>query len=238
MPDPIIGVTKPERGDNLAFLAIVTAVNMAGGHALRLTTGTSWRAAKLDGLVIGGGSDVFPPHYDQDAIEGAHYDEGRDEMEMYWARKARDTDLPTLAICRGAQVMNVAAGGSLHQSLHKIYESIDYPTTRFGQMIYRKTIKIAPDSLLNRITKKEKTRVNSIHKQAIATVGEGLNVTAYETNGVVQAIEDPTRHYYMGVQFHPEFLLHQAKFRNIFSHLVDAAEKYKNPAKQNQSTDA
>lgn len=229
MSSPIIGITKPESGDNLAFLAIVAGINMAGGHSQRLTTGTSWRDAKLDGLVIGGGSDVFPPHYDQDAIEGARYDEGRDEMEMYWARKARDSNLPTLAICRGAQVMNVAAGGSLHQSLHKIYDDIDYPTTRFGQMIYRKTIKIAPESLLSRITQKTKARVNSIHKQAIAVVGEGLNVTAFETNGVVQAIEDPSRDYYMGVQFHPEFLLHQQKFRNIFEELVNAAKAEKTP---------
>ena len=228
MPKPCIGITKPERGDNLAFLAIVAAVRMAGGRPMQLTTGMSWREANIDGLIIGGGSDVFPPHYDQEAIEGAQYDKGRDEMEMYWARKTRDHDLPTLAICRGAQVMNVANGGSLHQSLDKIYDDVDYPSTPIGQVFYRKTIKIEPKSLLHRITRRVKTRVNSIHKQAIARVGDGLQVTAYETNGVVQAIEDSERRFYLGVQFHPEFLTHQSKFRRIFTKFVEAAKSHKN----------
>ncbi len=224
MGRPLIGVTKPADGDNLAFLAIVAAVRLAGGRVKKLTTGMSWRDAKIDGLVIGGGSDVFPPHYDQSAIEGADYDESRDEMEMYWARKTRDRDVPTLAICRGAQVMNVASGGSLHQSLEGFYDDVDYPSTVRGQIFYRKTINIVPQSLLARITQHTLTRVNSIHKQAIARVGDGLHVTASERNGVVQAIEDPEKAYYLGVQFHPEFLIHRKQFRAIFRALVEAAK--------------
>lgn len=223
MKFPNIGITKPERGNNFAYVAIVAAIMACGGRPVRLTTGTSWRDAKLDGLVIGGGSDVFPPHYDQEAIEGARYDQGRDEMEMYWARKTRDNDIPTLAICRGAQVMNVANGGSLHQSLDKIYDDVDYPSTIPGQIFYRKTVKIEDGSLLARITGRSSARVNSIHKQAIARVGDGLKVTAYEKNGVVQAIEDDSRRFYLGVQFHPEFLTYQRHFKAIFKHLVKTA---------------
>ncbi len=87
---PIVGITKPEDDDNLAYAAIALAVRMAGGTPERLTSGMSWREAAVDALIIGGGSDIFPPHYDQEAIEGAHYDHGRDEMEMFWARTARD----------------------------------------------------------------------------------------------------------------------------------------------------
>lgn len=223
MPRPRIGITKPESGNNFAYMAIVTAVIACGGHPVKLTTGMSWRETEVDGLIIGGGADVFPPHYDQEAVEGASYDRCRDEMEMYWARKTRDNDLPTLAICRGAQVMNVASGGTLHQSLDKIYADVDYPSTIPGQVFYRKTIKIEETSLLSNILGRSSARVNSIHKQAISRVGAGLKVTAYEKNGVVQAIEDPARRFYLGVQFHPEFLTYHRHFKAIFKRLVETA---------------
>ncbi|MEM6650571.1 MAG: gamma-glutamyl-gamma-aminobutyrate hydrolase family protein [Pseudomonadota bacterium] len=218
---PVIGITKPEKGDNLAYFAISSAVRLVGGQPLEMTTSMSWRETYIQGLIIGGGSDVFPPHYHQDAVEGAQYDQGRDEMEMYWARKARDTNLPTLAICRGAQVMNVASGGSLHQKLDEIYEDVDYPSTIYGQIFYRKEINIDPQSLLSEIVSSDTAHVNSIHKQAIAETGENLTVTARERNGVIQAIEDKSRPYYLGVQFHPEFLIHRTQFRNIFKKLVE-----------------
>lgn len=223
---PTIGISRPSEGDLAAFAALAAAVKIAGGKPFALSTGMSWRDADLDGLLIGGGDDVFPPHYGQEAIEGAHYDQDRDEMEMYWARKARDTQIPTLAICRGAQVMNVASGGTLHQSLGAIYDDVDYPSTFLGQVFYRKTILINHGSILRRLLMRGTTRVNSIHKQAIADPGEGLVVTARERNGVVQAIEDLDRPFYLGVQFHPEFLIHQRQFRKIFAGLVEHAKKY------------
>ncbi|MEH6696161.1 MAG: gamma-glutamyl-gamma-aminobutyrate hydrolase family protein [Hyphomonas sp.] len=222
---PIVGITKPEDDDNLAYAAIALAVRMAGGTPERLTSGMSWREAAVDALIIGGGSDIFPPHYDQEAIEGAHYDHGRDEMEMFWARTARDSNLPTLAICRGAQVMNVASGGTLHQALEGVYDDVDYPSTLPGHILYRKTIDTEDGSLIRDILGRATTRVNSIHKQAIAKPGKNLVVTARERNGVVQAIEDPRKAFYLGVQFHPEFLTYRGQFRRIFERLVAAARE-------------
>lgn len=220
---PVIGITKPEKEDYLAYLAIKLAVIRAGGRTKAISTGMSWRDTEVHGLIIGGGSDVFPSFYEQEAIEGARYDETRDEMEMYWARKARDNDIPTLAICRGAQIMNVAGGGTLHQDMDLVYEGLDYPSSSFEQVFYRKSIRLEADSLIRKIIGKAKTDVNSIHKQAIALVGADLVVTAREENGVVQAIEDPKRRFYLGVQFHPEFLTHRRKFRRIFQALVKEA---------------
>jgi putative glutamine amidotransferase len=223
---PCIGITKPERGDNFAYWAIKLAVTLCGGHPMKITTGMSWQDTDVQGLIIGGGADVFPAHYDQDAIEGAHYDQSRDEMEMYWARKARDRSIPTLAICRGAQVMNVASGGTLHQTLHKIYENVNYPDTVWGQAFFRKKVTLSEGSLIRRLIKTRETWVNSIHKQAIAEVGDDLTVTARESNGVVQAIEDPSKPFYIGVQFHPEFLTHRRRFRRLFERLVKEASIY------------
>ena len=176
----------------MAYLAICFAVRRAGGLPLKLTTGMSWRDTELSALIIGGGSDVFPEHYNQAAVEGATYDQNRDEMEMYWARKARDGNIPTLGICRGAQVMNVAHGGSLHQELSKVYDDVDYPSTLIGHAFYRKKVTIKPDSLLGSITRHRSLRVNSIHKQAIDEVGKDFVISAVENNGVIQAIEDET----------------------------------------------
>tara|TARA_R110001606_G_scaffold14834_1_gene61919 strand:+ start:1589 stop:2299 length:711 start_codon:yes stop_codon:yes gene_type:complete len=232
---PIVGITKPQDGDNLAYAAIALAVRLAGGEPERLTTGMSWREAPIDALIIGGGSDVFPPHYNQEAIEDAHYDRGRDEMEMYWARTARNTDLPTLAICRGAQVMNVAGGGTLYQELEGVFEDIDYPSTLPGHVLYRKTIEMTEGSLIRDILGKASVKVNSIHKQAIAKIGKNLVITAREQNGVVQAIEDPSKTFYLGVQFHPEFLTYRRKFRRIFDRLVAAAHEARATSAQSQS---
>lgn len=220
---PLIGITKPERGDNLAYLCIKAAIYLAGGRSLRLTTGTSWRDAEIDGLIIGGGADVFPEHYGQMAIETAHYDHGRDEMEMYWARQARDRDLPTLAICRGAQLMNVASGGSLHHNLEDVYGPLDHPTRTVGKLFFRKVIDIKPESRLAKIFGATRLKVNSFHERSIADVGYGLKITAQEMNGIVQGIEDPDRKFYMGVQFHPEFLIYREKFLGIFKAVVEAA---------------
>lgn len=222
---PSIGITKPERGDNLAFAAIAFAVWLAGGNPFRLTPGMNWKSAQADGLVLGGGSDVFPPFYNKKAIDGARYDKSRGEMEMYWAKKARDKDIPTLAICRGAQVMNVAGGGTLHQELTSVYENADYPSSFWGRIFYRKQIMVDEQSLLVKLLGQRLTRVNSIHSQAVATPGEYLEVTARETNGVVQAIEDRRRPFYLGVQFHPEFLIYRRDMRALFKGLVSAAKK-------------
>ena len=226
MGRPRIGITKPHDGGRASYVAMWAAVALAGGQGVALSSGMNWRDADISGLVIGGGTDVFPEHYGENAIENARYDQGRDEMEMYWARRARNSSLPTLAICRGAQIMNVAAGGGLHQFLKNVYDDIDYPSTLIGQAFYRKLIMIEESSTLANIMKRHTARVNSIHKQAIAEVGEGLIVSAREANGVVQAVEDTSRDFYIGVQFHPEFLIYRREIRRIFEGLVEASRNY------------
>lgn len=229
---PCIGVTKPEDGDHAAFAAMKLAVRIAGGRVLKLTSAMSWREQPVDGLLLGGGSDVFPEHYDQQAVEGATYDLGRDEMEMYWARKARDERIPVLGICRGAQLLNVANGGSLHQDVAEAFEDTDYPSSLLGHVFYRKSIEIRRASLLRDILETDEIRVNSIHKQAIHRPGDGLLVSARESNGLIQAIEDPERDFYLGIQFHPEFLIHRSVFRRIFERLVLNARRFRNRGHQ------
>ncbi|MBA4800308.1 MULTISPECIES: gamma-glutamyl-gamma-aminobutyrate hydrolase family protein [Euryhalocaulis] len=219
---PLIGVTKPSRADNLAYACIWAGVWLAGGRPVRLTASKPRRKCALRGLVLGGGTDVFPGLYDAKPRAGYAYDRKRDEMEIEWAERAERANIPVLAICRGAQMMNVMRGGTLFADVAKSFKDVDYPSTFLGHVFYRKTILIEDQTLLHDVLGDE-DRVNSMHKQAIADLGNGLEATARERNGVIQCIEDRERNFYMGVQFHPEFLLHRSRFRGIFNALVTAA---------------
>lgn len=220
---PLIGVTKPSRSDNFAFACICAGVWLGGGQPVRITAAMPRRHLKLKGLVLGGGSDVFPGLYDETPKPDYVYDRDRDEMEIAWAQRAERTGVPVLAICRGAQLLNVLRGGTLHHDLNEVVEAPDYPDTLIGHVLYRKAILMEPGTLLQSILKGARDSVNSLHKQAIAQVGEGLSVSAHEENGVIQGIEDRRRDFYLGVQFHPEFLIHRSRFRRLFRAFVDAA---------------
>lgn len=222
---PVIGVTKPTHGDHFAYAAIWIAVRLAGGEPLRLTARRPHTDKWISGLVLGGGSDVYPELYEGQPHPQGQYDRERDRMEKFWAQRARDERLPVLGICRGAQLLNVVNGGTLHADISDVYKDADYPSTLPGHMFYRKTIEIRRGSLLRRIVGAGKRDVNSIHKQAVAELGEGLVATAHEPNGLVQAIEDPASDFYLGVQFHPEFLTYRKGDRRIFEALVEAARQ-------------
>lgn len=173
--------------------------------------------------MIGGGTDLYPALFDTDPKPDYMYDQARDRLELNWLKKAQDEDVPTLGICRGAQLMNVERGGTLHMDVEKAYENAAYPSRSLAQLFYRKPIRIDPNSQLYHIIGESRLSVNSMHKQAIAEVGDDLNVSAVEDNGIVQALEDPNRSFFMGVQFHPEALIYQKNFRRLFKGLIQSA---------------
>lgn len=204
---------------------IALSIKLSGGEPVRLVASSPKYEERLDGLIIGGGTDLYPPLFDNDPKPDYVYDRPRDRLELDWLKRAQDRDLPTLGICRGAQLMNVERGGSLHMDLAKVYENASYPSRFLAQMLFRKAVQIKPDSQLYRIIGKERLCVNSMHKQAIDQLGEGLVVSAVEDNGIVQALEDPKRPFFMGVQFHPEALIYQKTFRRLFQTLIEKAAR-------------
>ena len=225
-PRPTIGVTRPSVGDLLSYLAIALAVRLAGGRAVRLSSGR-WEGVQLDGLVLSGGSDVFPGRFQTRPKRDYRYDHEREQMELALLERALAEDLPILGICRGAQLMNVAAGGSLHMDVARRFHPTPYPRHWFRQMHFRKAVAIAPGSRLHAILGCERLWVNSIHSQAVDRLGEGLTICAREANGVAQAIERTDRPFCIGVQFHPELLLHRRAFRRLFKALVLAAQAHR-----------
>lgn len=219
---PLIGVTKPSRGDLFSFWAICAALWRAGGRPTRISAAAP-ALAPIHGLVLGGGVDVHPKRFGAAPRSHYAYDDARDEMELHWLHRAAEENLPTLGICRGAQLMNVAAGGTLHLDLPARFGWAFYPQHWLRQAHFRKWISIASGSRLNAALGVDRLRVNSVHRQAIDTPGAGLVVNAREDNGVAQGIERPGADFWIGVQFHPEFLIWSQPCRRLFQSLVTAA---------------
>ncbi len=219
---PVIGITKPERGDTLAFLAMKFAVWLAGGDPVKVTARAPRDPRTIDGLIFGGGADVYPKRYQGQPKPGYRYDLARGDMEASWALAARRHDLPVLGVCRGAQMLNVLAGGTLHADLSEF--ETKRPNHIIERFFHRFPVRVRYKSKLAQATKCSKEMVvNAIHSQAIDRLGVGLTVSAREASGVIQGIEDPAPRFWVGVQFHPEFLIYRAPFRRLFKTLVEAA---------------
>lgn len=222
---PRIGITKPDKKDNIAYACIWLSVLIAGGKPVKFSPSSPYKQTQIDGLILGGGKDIFPGLYNAPAKEEYQYDADRDAMEVYWAEHARDENIPALGICRGAQLMNVACGGSLHADISGFYKDQFLPSKIWHYAFYRKTITIHDNTLLRSIIPHETLSINSIHKQAIDRLGKGLSINAEEPNGIIQSVSLDPHPFFLGVQFHPEFLIHHKEFRAIFKALVGAAKK-------------
>lgn len=224
---PVIGVTKSLHKGFISWLCTAWALRYMGATPVRITSADDFQNIDFDALIISGGTDIFPNRYGGNIKQNYNYDHPRDEMELWLLRKAEQTGLPVLGICRGAQMINVYRKGSLHFDVSKAYEKAEYPNSTLAQIFYRKRMHLqGEDSLLSHLLRCTSCRVNSIHTQSVNGLGQNLVITGHEQNGVVQAIEDQSRPYFMGVQFHPEYLLYQRRFRRIFRRLVREARKH------------
>lgn len=146
-------------------------------------------------------------------------DPARDTLELRLLRQAVATGKPVLGICRGAQLLNVHFGGTLHRDLEGFYEE----TPQVWTVRPRKRVEIEPGTLLAHVLGTQCCRVNSLHRQAVEQPAGALRVSAREPNGVVQAVEHPDRPFLVGVQWHPEYLPQVRRQLRLFERLVEAA---------------
>lgn len=236
-PKPVIGIPIPldyfhreplwgNAGGYRAVVEIVAAVEAAGGSALLLFPGLD--TPSIDALILPGGGDVDPSHYGQDAHPAlADLDPSFDEFQLTWAREALENGMPTLGICRGMQVMNVAGGGTLIQHLDSAEQH--FPSEARQDAALRPqpvhSVAISRSSRLGEIVGDAIARVNSLHHQAVDKLAPHFVVTAWSEDGVVEAIERPDA-WQVGVQFHPEDLRHtDPRFAGLFHRLVDEAAR-------------
>ena len=179
---------------------------------------------EYDGLVLYGGVDIDPHRYSSERKPNYDYDMKRDLLELNHFTYALHNKIPTLGICRGAQMINILLGGNLFTDIRKVDETTHYPNNIIGYLFFRKKITIMQNSNIANIFGLDSIKVNSIHKQSIDRLGKSLTVTAKEKNNIVQVIEHQEHPFMMGVQFHPEFMLYSKYFRGIFSALIEKAK--------------
>ena len=225
---PTIGVTRCSRLDDY-----VASVEQAGGRARVLEVSESPRKllSELDGVLLTGGGDVDPVLYGEDrhpTVEDA--EPGRDEFEIDLARRAVAADLPLLAICRGAQVLNVAAGGTLVQDIPSAVRSDLRHTIQEPKNAVAHDVTVTPGSRLEQalgptVDAAHTCRVNSRHHQSVGRVGDGLSASAVAADGVVEAIERPDGSFCLGVQWHPENFWRSGEFAPLFEAFVTAARE-------------
>ena len=146
-------------------------------------------------------------------------DPARDELEQRLLAGAVSRRLPVLGICRGAQLINVWFGGTLHQDIREFY--VETPQLR--TVLPRKVVHLTRTSHLARLMGATECVVNALHDQAIEDLGEGLAIVGREGNGIVQAIEHPGHPFLIGVQWHPEYIPHHRRQRALFDGLVRCA---------------
>lgn len=187
---------------------------------------------QLDGLFLAGGVDLDPPSYGEEPHEWCgRTDPPRDRVELLMARWALEEGKPIFGVCRGMQVINVAAGGTLLQDCtQQLPGSIkhDYfPNSGFSREHLAHEVELAEESRLRAIFGGERVRVNSMHHQGICRLGEGLRVTALAPDGLAEAVEADDSRFAVGVQWHPEMLIDSdVGTRRLFEAFVEAAAEH------------
>ena len=228
MARPVIAITGPQRGAIGPRLLVAMAIRLYGGRPLQLRPGDEQRDLEYHGVVVTGGHDVEPVLYAAEPEIEPNYDTARDALEIAVINDALERKLPLLGICRGNQLLNICRGGSLHQELR----SRRRQTSNRWTILPIKTLCITAgpetgNSVLAALFGHGRSRINSLHNQGIDRVGDGLVVTGRDLDGIVQAIEDPSRGFLLGVQWHPEFLLYMRRQRALFKEVVRHAKTHK-----------
>ncbi|MEL6800608.1 MAG: gamma-glutamyl-gamma-aminobutyrate hydrolase family protein [Pseudomonadota bacterium] len=222
MTRPLIAVTTSRRSGWRIFPLVALNLWLTGGRAVRWGAGRRSDLDRVDGLIIGGGDDISPELYGGDLTLSARLDPERDALERRLAKEALGRDIPVLGICRGAQMLNVALGGTLHQDAWEAF-----PAARVVKTILpRRTVTILPDTHLATHAGDTDMQVNALHTQAVDRLGRGLRVAARDRSGMIQAIERVRDPFALGVQWHPEHLFYARRQRRIFGALVVAARAY------------
>jgi len=184
---------------------------------------------QLDGLLVtGSGSDLAPELYgERQRYPFRRMSEERAQLELGLSKLAFRHGLPTLGICGGMQSMNVALGGTLIQDIRsQLATRIQHRPTKSATKTSH-LIHIEPNSLLRRIAKKSSIPVNSSHHQSVKSVPSSFQATAVAPDGVIEAIEASTHPFWLGVQWHPEYLYRQdAIQKRVFLALIKAARKF------------
>ena len=215
------GAPEPELRLGTPYLR---AVEAAGGLPVVLApedTDTAMALLdRIDGLCLAGGPDLDPLSYGDSERHELLGPTNRptDVVELALARAADARGMPLLGICRGSQAICVARGGTLRQHVDDHRQTT--PATEAAH-----EIRLTVGSRLAGLVGQGRIAVNSFHHQAAGVLGSGLRAVAHAPDGTIEAIEDPSRPFLMGVQWHAEAMVDRREHLSVFAGLVDAAAR-------------
>lgn len=240
MTKPLIGVTSTVwrdedrlRGYGIG-LAYLHAVENAGGLPVMIAPNLHDDTLRqvydrLDGLLLIGGGDVDPALYGQTESPSAalrSVDAARDSTEIALSRWALADNKPLLGVCRGVQVMNVALGGTLYRDLATERAGVvNHDLENVGTFrLNGHAITVSDSSRLAVLLGSTALTVNSFHHQAVQTLGAGLLATATASDGLIEAVEQPDKRFFVGVQWHPEVMFDDSPaMQRLFGGLITAS---------------
>jgi putative glutamine amidotransferase len=221
---PLIGITVGPRAESSPYLqtraTYPRAIEHVGGLPVLVppleaaTLGAL--LPRLDGIVFPGGLDVDPSLYGEAPHPLTEVNRDLDRLELGVARWAIQAEVPTLGICRGQQLLNVALGGSLIQHLDDHRQQGD-------RRAQTQRLDVAEGSRLGGILGSARVEVNTLHHQAVRRVGRGLKAVAWAEDGTIEALESEEHPWLLMVQFHPEELFEfHAPSEQLFAAFVAA----------------
>ncbi len=211
------------------------SIETAGGRLKELSPEDAVPAALegCDGLLLTGGPDVEPREYGEtDRHPTVETDSARDRCEFALARAAMARKMPILAICRGTQVLNAAAGGTLMQDIPSaLPDALNHQQVEPKNALVH-DVTVEPRTALwsflsSRLSAQHTMAVNSRHHQSVKALAPGFVVSAVAPDGVIEAIEKPDAPFCVGVQWHPENFVATGEFRGLFDGFVAAARRYR-----------
>lgn len=259
MRRPLIGITcdhntRPTGGDSAAALSMsqyllphyyTLAVERAGGLPILLP----YRVDKAliddyanlcDGYVFSGGNDYDPAAWGEERHpQAVAIDPAREAFDRALIAAVEKRHSPILGICGGMQLMNIHRGGSLHQFLPEmgLAPAIEHRRQTIAEWSRRHAVELDRGSKTAQVIGASEIASNSSHKQAVNALGQGLRVAGTARDGVIEALEDPTRDFYIGVQWHPERQFDEPAQLRLFQELIERARSRDNRALDNRALD-
>jgi putative glutamine amidotransferase len=243
---PVIGVTvseirrkedvqrvrhgEPTQTEMTLGLSYMRAVEMAGGLPVALppltTENVDALLDHLSGLLLTGGPDLDPSTYGAAPHpELGPTDPVVDAFEIALCKHAYRRRMPILGICRGAQLLNVARQGTLHQHVAELTNgAVEHRQAEVGTRTSHE-VRVAPDSSLAQTTGGGPVKVNSFHHQTIDRLGFDLRAVAWAEDGLIEAVEGKDGRFVLGVQWHAETLVADAEQLSLFQRLVEASRR-------------